>query len=861
MPAAPTPQPVQPPTPPRAVIIMDAPTNAIVAGHFAKFGYSVEIIQDLRYCSTPLLKSASYIILGPNPEKSPFYEKIKSTLQKMVPDRLFEQTGTELLKALREKISENIQAPKPSHPSDQQLNNQQREAEDSEALKATSKPAPIAPPSANHKIQGLISTTLLQTSDIPLLETLGGQISKVTLEPTSFTLNDDMLRLLDPYLKVSSALGILDGQRASLLLDEELAEDASEELKKQQGGISKPLSPKRLLAKFEQLAQQAEQAKQNGKVFPPRKLPAGELYDHIITLGQFGDQLLEEKAKLRISISVAFANNICKDKLFRIFSSVGVQSEECHGTLYFYLALLALRQMKQSEFNTVFKKWQTLNAQRSESQKKSGLGGLFKKKNETTEEEPVSPEWTETSLALSQLIGLINVIDSELPSYEKDLCDAFWTVYEDCCQLILQNKVKNASFLRYIRAFLRFGLMSDHPAVASKAQSQFLLNISDEDNSSFQHEANKTNIIFTDEALVQIREGIIPPSFDEELELEGQGTPKYKYDKSIRKIYASKFKILVYGREKAHWQKKVLEQEEAQKAADTMLAEQEKGSKEYKVILNAVREARSEISRVSKIVEKIESVIESENETIANQNEILTQLNYTPILKEIAANETKTIRSMCKLLGNRKENFLPFILRDNFKPEQNNLHDRNTMATTLANFEKDDPTIFSIDLANTPNPRKQVMIRFSPTLIIYPVMGNMGFCVSPSGTSDTGRVILPVMGNNQVALPRMMVDMFADFRYDTAKETAGVDLMTSDTICAAYAKVRWDYRKKGKEFREKAGIYNDLQDKKNFVLHYRLYIESMEESGKKLFFKCHEMYEGFVKYIPLPQGKTKLSKN
>jgi hypothetical protein len=51
-----------------------------------------------------------------------------------------------------------------------------------------------------------------------------------------------------------------------------------------------------------------------------------------------------------------------------------------------------------------------------------------------------------------------------------------------------------------------------------------------------------------------------------------------------------------------------------------------------------------------------------------------------------------------------------------------------------------------------------------------------------------------------------------------------------------------------------------MQDKKNFVVHYRLYIESMDESGKKLFFKCHEMYEGFAKYIPLPAGKTKLSK-
>ena len=51
-----------------------------------------------------------------------------------------------------------------------------------------------------------------------------------------------------------------------------------------------------------------------------------------------------------------------------------------------------------------------------------------------------------------------------------------------------------------------------------------------------------------------------------------------------------------------------------------------------------------------------------------------------------------------------------------------------------------------------------------------------------------------------------------------------------------------------------------LKDDKNFRVHYRLYMDSMDEAGKKLFFKCHEMYEGFVKYIPLPPGTQKLSK-
>jgi hypothetical protein len=212
-------------------------------------------------------------------------------------------------------------------------------------------------------------------------------------------------------------------------------------------------------------------------------------------------------------------------------------------------------------------------------------------------------------------------------------------------------------------------------------------------------------------------------------------------------------------------------------------------------------------------------------------------------------------------LSNLKEPFFPFILRDNFKPEASNLFDKKVIKASLEEFEQNDPTIFSVDLANAPNPRKQVMVRYSPTIVILPCAGSMGFCIAPSNSQDTGRFVLPLMAMQQAPLPRMIIDIMADFRYDTAKENAGVDLMTSDTICAAYAKVRWDYRKKGKEFREKAGIYNDMQDKKNFKVHYRLYIESMDEAGKKLYFKCYEMYEAFASYIQLPPGQQRLKKN
>lgn len=82
--------------------------------------------------------------------------------------------------------------------------------------------------------------------------------------------------------------------------------------------------------------------------------------------------------------------------------------------------------------------------------------------------------------------------------------------------------------------------------------------------------------------------------------------------------------------------------------------------------------------------------------------------------------------------------------------------------------------------------------------------------------------------------------------------------MTSDTLVAAYAAVRWEYRKRKKENREKALIFNEINDRQNWRRHYELFLESAKDSGRKLFFKNPEVYEVVVKYLGLPPGCEKL---
>ena len=849
------------PTPPRATLIMDAPTNSMVASYLVDKGYSVEVVRDLKYCSTNLLKTSKFIFLGPDEENSAFYSKIKATLKKMVPDRLFEESGQELIESLKTKIVDTVQPHSKAHPQDPALEAEKRKAEDEAELakiKATKPSPPVGP---SDSLKKLLQKTDQREFNPDSISSLSSQITKSEDSASGIPVNEKLASELKKYTDVLSAIGKLNCEKELLVEDEDIPEDISTELAKITSQLSKPLSTDRVLAKAKVNEEKAKAAAESGKPYPPRKLPEGEMYDRAIDLVLSVDSLVTAKSRMRYDMADFFASNICRDKHYKIFKSIGVDANYLYGTLYFHMALTTYREQSYTTFKAKAKEYASMTEGQDTGKKKSGIGGLFKKKEEEATVVEVPPEQLKLAKEIMDLGCMISQLDKDLSTFEVELCNGFWSIYEELCYIILIDKVKNNTFLRYIRSFLRFGLISEYKGMINESQKNAIFAACKESKSEFIHEEGSTNIIYPDESLLQMAKGNIPYSFDEELELNGQGTPAYKYDKAVRKIFASDFKIKIYTREISKWQSKIDKQSEAVKASEELLGEQEKGTKEYKVIQTSMREAKAEMSRVTKIVEKFQEMIDKEQEIVDVQNETIKGISYNVDLKEKASIEAKSIRKFCKLLSNLKENFFPFLLRDNYKVESNNLFTRKVTTDVVLGHEENDPFIYTTDLANAQNPRKQVLIRYSPLYQILPCMGTMGFCVAPSNSQDTGRFVSPLMSAQQIPLERMIIDISADFRYDTAKENAGMDLMTSDTICAAYAKVRWDYRKKGKEFREKAGIYNDMQDKKNFKVHYRLYMESMDESGKKLFFKCNEMYEGFVKYIPLPKGKEKLSRN
>ncbi|MBF0197308.1 MAG: hypothetical protein HQL32_06340, partial [Planctomycetes bacterium] len=183
-------------SPPRALILLEAPTNGLVAGHFIKKGYSVEIVRDLKYCTTPLLKSARHIVIGPNEENSLFYTKIVGTLKKMVPDRLFLESGQDLLNALRKKVSKEVQPNSPVHPSDPKVAKEKRQGEEEKALQAVEPVEQVSIPEPSSKIEELAMKVEAKENGEALLEALTQNLQRFTPSGCSLKMNEPMRKSL-----------------------------------------------------------------------------------------------------------------------------------------------------------------------------------------------------------------------------------------------------------------------------------------------------------------------------------------------------------------------------------------------------------------------------------------------------------------------------------------------------------------------------------------------------------------------------------------------------------------------------------------------------------------------------------------
>ena len=230
-----------------------------------------------------------------------------------------------------------------------------------------------------------------------------------------------------------------------------------------------------------------------------------------------------------------------------------------------------------------------------------------------------------------------------------------------------------------------------------------------------------------------------------------------------------------------------------------------------------------------------------------------------PPSEQIARYEARQLRRIGRLCARLKDPFPPFVLRSDYRAGTSAVHDWVSVLGELEEIETADPTLFKDVAISAARHAQRTYIRYCPYIVLAPVCGEMGYAWNPRDGTEVGRLVLPAYSPASGGFCGGCCGAWAPiFAGTPASKAPGRDLLTSDTLVAEYSAVRWDYRHRPRDVRQRAAIHSEESDRKNWRRHYSLYLTSAREAGRQLFFKCPAVYDVAVKYVPLPEGVERL---
>ena len=449
-------------------------------------------------------------------------------------------------------------------------------------------------------------------------------------------------------------------------------------------------------------------------------------------------------------------------------------------------------------------------------------------------------------------------ITRDISSSEAEMVNVFWEVYRQLGQKYVSGVGEKDAVL--VRAFLRWGMLGLSERWLAREQLHTIILDCYPPAMAPQTKQAASNLFYADEIILFTARGMIPPSPNEDLELNHRNSTEWKVDRAWRRLV----NLLSYEVVLREMMRSELAQAEVMRGhVDEIekIIEKKKNSAnpDKKKIINAMRQkaqnGKVKAARAEKNAERIEQVMLPRNtEEIESCRALLREIGINVTPEALAAHEIMCLRRNSRLVAKLKEPFLPFALRDRFKPELGCAFTRAEALAMLTDSELRDPSIFQEPVIPNAKKQHQIFIRRTPITILAPAGGVLGFVMGPRAGIDSGRYIIPSYVERSSMREEILWNALSDFRYDTSKAAAGMDVMTSDTLVAAYATVRWNLRKRDREQRQKSGIYTEENERTNFRRHYALYMKSALDSGKLLFYKLPELYELIInKFIDLPK--------
>ncbi len=459
----------------------------------------------------------------------------------------------------------------------------------------------------------------------------------------------------------------------------------------------------------------------------------------------------------------------------------------------------------------------------------------------------------------------VSGINQEILYIETMLIKEFWDVYEKACLVFLAN-IEDMELP--IRAFIRYGVIGFAQWwLKPEVREHVIGDCTHDVKPHLEVAKDLTNVVYADEYLAAVMNRECTPAMDENLEINERNSPNWRADKALRKLINAKSqqRLLNEMMESLAQKIEALETQEAEIAEKLKeIDPSSKTAKQEKTELTQNRQAvRVELTKLTSLRTKITGhTMAILAETIQETEDRFSSGELpNPTAEFLISRECGQIRKIGRLLANLKERFMPMVMRESFQVNTDAVNDRASILRELADIERRDPGVFLEVLVPSKKKANRVDLRISPVIVIIPASGLLAFSWNPRSRPEDGRMALPTCFIRQRLRERQLTYLISDFRWDTSKMSAGMDVMNSETIVAAFMSVRWDWRKRSKEGREKGLVYTDQNDRTNWRRVYEAYLQTADDAGKKLYNRNYDFYERIIgKYFDMPEGVDLLKK-
>jgi hypothetical protein len=411
-----------------------------------------------------------------------------------------------------------------------------------------------------------------------------------------------------------------------------------------------------------------------------------------------------------------------------------------------------------------------------------------------------------------------------------------------------------------VRAFLRYGAIGFKPWWMREELKNFIQDdCAHNVVTGMDRSRDELNILYADEYLAAVAGMECSPSPDESLAALGKNSDAAKTDRAYRRIVNARTYNELMQKMLADLDiRRQLFDSETAVIEDRLAAARAAppGKRENIFDLEtehqniAIRKSNLEkqIKRIEK--EVVSSIIDSvqEAEGRFRKGELAM-----PSAEFLVGREVDAIFAQCRRMGDGR--FMPMVLRTGFPLDKDIVNIRGAVRMKMVNLELLDPGLFVNVIIPAKKRNNRVELRVGPIVTILPVASQRGLCIMGREGMEGGHLALPLCFIKEDLQDRRLLQMLADFRWETSCAAVGRDLINSDTLAGAFMRTRWEWRNHPKARREKGLIFNELNDPSNWRRVYEVYLPDAMTGGKQLFLRNPDFYNAIIgHYIDLPAG-------